>query len=71
MQLPKTDICTCKSAKILQYPVSLHFYYTIIWEAFLWFDAPVLKYEYEYVVLKDVRMADIRLASLVYLPRLR
>ena len=43
MQLPKTDICTCKSAKILQYPVSLHFYYTIIWEAFLWFDAPSLK----------------------------
>ena len=30
----------------------------------------VLKYEYEYVVLNDVRMADIRLASLVYLPRL-
>ena len=25
----------------------------------------------EYVVLNDVRMADIRLASLVYLPRLR
>ena len=29
------------------------------------------KYEYEYVVLNDVRMADIRLASLVYLPCLR
>ena len=43
MQLPKTDICTSKSAKILQYPVSLHFYYAIIWEVFLWFDAPSLK----------------------------
>ena len=31
----------------------------------------VKKYEYEYVVLNDVCMADIRLASLVYLPCLR